>query len=443
MSTLTQNMTPDLDFDAIEHPLRAVRRGAVILILLTMALCAWLVFAPLNGAVMGPGVVKVDSNRKTVQHQEGGIVRKVQIRNGDHVRAGQTLLVIGDVRVDASKDMARTQLDSELARAARLDAERGAVADVVFPPELLSRQRDARVAELLTRERALFAARRASLAEQILLIDEQIAETQAEIHSKESKSRADESAHALAREELKLNETLSEQGFVSKVRVLNLKRGEIDYVSKQEENKTEISKARQRIAELRLRATSLRHTFMQEAAEEHKRSSAQVFDLRERLRPLEDAESRQSVTAPVSGVVVDLKVNGAGAVVGPRDALLDIVPENADLIIEARVRPEDINYVTAGAEANVHLSAFKQRMTPVVQGVVSYVSADRLEDRTQPTGYYTVQVKVAAQALRAAGDLKLQAGMPAEVFVKTAQHSALEYLTAPVTAYLRRGMREP
>ncbi|MBM3394268.1 MAG: HlyD family efflux transporter periplasmic adaptor subunit [Betaproteobacteria bacterium] len=161
----------------------------------------------------------------------------------------------------------------------------------------------------------------------------------------------------LAREELNANEALLEQGFVSKVRLLNLRRGEADYAAREQSNLAELAKARQRVAELRLRAAGLRHTFMQEAADEHKRTSAQVFELRERLRTWEDQEFRQKVTAPVAGEIVDLKVGGSGSVIGPRDAILDIVPENADLIIEAQVRPEDINHVQPGALADVRLQA--------------------------------------------------------------------------------------
>ncbi len=443
MATLLHSLSADLDLNDLDNPLRGIRTGALIVMALALGIGFWLVLAPLSGAVIGPGVVKVDSNRKTVQHQEGGIVREVLVRNGDKVRAGQTLLVIGDVRVDASEEMVRTQLDSELARAARLDAERGAADEIDFADELTARAGDSRVSELMSRERTLFAARRTSLKDQIRLIEEQAVEAQSEIQSRISKLGADESSRDLVREELTANEALSQQGFVSKVRVLSLKRGETELAARHEENKAEISKARQRIAELRLRAAGMRHSFMQEAADEHKRSSATVFDLRERLRPLQDAQTRQNVTAPVAGEIVDLRVTGAGTVIGPRDPILDIVPENADLIIEARIRPEDINYVSIGAQADVHLSAFKQRITPVVRGSVTYVSADRLEDKALRAYYYSAYVKVSAQSLREAGELKLQAGMPAEVFVKTSEHTAMEYLVAPVQAFLRRAMREP
>jgi HlyD family type I secretion membrane fusion protein len=182
---------------------------------------------------------------------------------------------------------------------------------------------------------------------------------------------------------------------------------------------------------------------MQEAANEMRQSTVQILDLRERLRPLQDAASRQRITAPIGGEVVGLKFTTVGAVIGPRDPILDIVPENIELIVEGRVRPEDVNYVGVGAEADVRLTAFRQRITPVVGGSVIYASADRIEDRNERTAYYVVHVRVTPEALARAGDLKLQAGMPAELYIKTAPRSALMYVLDPVTGFLQRSLREP
>ena len=182
---------------------------------------------------------------------------------------------------------------------------------------------------------------------------------------------------------------------------------------------------------------------MKEAADELKDATAKTYDLRERLRPSLDASQRQNVIAPVSGEVVDLHVTTVGAVVGPREPLLDIVPANPELIVEARVRPEDITYVKIGGDADVRLSAFKQRTTPTVTGKVIYVSADSLSDNKTGATYYLTHVKLSPDSLREAGDLKLQAGMPAEVFVRTPARTPLEYLLDPVTGFLQRSFREP
>ncbi|MBM3394267.1 MAG: biotin/lipoyl-binding protein [Betaproteobacteria bacterium] len=196
MTTLAEPAALDADLHQLHQPLRGVARGATIVIALTACMVAWLVYAPLSGAIIGPGVVKVDSNRKTVQHQEGGIVSQVLVRNGDRVKAGQTLLVLGDVRVDAARDMARIQLDSELARAARLDAERIGADDITFPEELTALEPQPRVLELLARERTLFNARRTALVEQLQLIEQQAAEVLREIAARTGQMDVDPQSRA-------------------------------------------------------------------------------------------------------------------------------------------------------------------------------------------------------------------------------------------------------
>ena len=365
------------------------------------------------------------------------------MRDGDRVSAGQTLIVLDDVRVDATLDLLRTQLDAELARATRLAAEREFARSVVFPKQLTARSGDSRVAELIRRETALFKVRRETLDSQIELLESQADETRAEIAARLDQEKADASSVGLQQEEIDANEALIDQGFVSKTRLLALKRLRAEYEGRRSENQAELAQARQRVSELELRAVSLRNAYMQEAADELKESTMRVFDLQERLRPSVDAARRQSIAAPVAGEVVDLKVSTIGAVIGPREPLMDIVPEDLELVVEAHVRPEDINSVAVGAQADVRLTAFKRRITPVVTGSVVYVSADRITDHNSGSAYYVSRVRIAPEALKEAGDLKLHAGMPAEVFVKTTERTVLEYMADPIIGYVRRGLREP
>ncbi|HTS54204.1 MAG TPA: HlyD family type I secretion periplasmic adaptor subunit [Burkholderiales bacterium] len=440
---LRQFLLPPIETDDIENGRRIIRAGLVVIAVAFLGVGGWMAAAPLSGAVIAPGVVKVDTNRKTVQHQEGGIVKKILVRDGDRVKAGQTLIVLDDVRVDAALDQTRTQLDAELARNARLTAE-GSLADAVaFPTELAIRRGEPRVADLIRKETTLFSVRRGVLNSQIELLRNQIHETQEEVAALIEQQKADDSAIRLQKEELAANEVLTKDGFVSKTRLLSLQRVVAEYEAKRGEAQAELAKARQKVAELELRILTLRNDSMKQATDELKESTTRVFDLQERLRPSKDAAERQLIAAPLSGTVVDLRVTTVGAAIGPRDPLLDIVPEDPDLIVEAHVRPEDINYVHTGSEADVRLTSFKQRITPVVPGALIYVSPDRLTERSSNAPYYVAHVKITREALRRAGDLTLQAGMPAEVFVKTAARTPLQYLFDPVTGYIRRAMREP
>lgn len=434
---------PDIDVEHADDARRIVRAGLAVIAVLVIVIGGWLAFAPLSGAVIAPGFLRVDTYRKTVQHQEGGIVREILVREGQVVKAGEPLLILGDVRVSAGFESNRTQLDGELARQGRLQAERDLTSAVRFSDSLAKRSQDARVAELMQRESALFRVRRSVLDSQVQLLHSQTGETRGEIAALESEIKADDTSIRLQQEELDANEQLIAQGFISRVHVLGLKRNVADYESRRGQNMAERAKARQKISELELRILGLRNTYMQQAADELKDNTAKVFDLEERMRASRDASDRQTVTAPVAGSVVDLKVTTVGFTVGPREPMMDIVPANPDLIVEARIRPEDINNVSQGASADVRLTSFKQRLVPVVVGKVSYVSADRLTERQTGAPYYAAYIRIDPASLAAAGNLHLQAGMPAEVYVRTASRTPLLYLLDPVMGYIRKAMREP
>jgi HlyD family type I secretion membrane fusion protein len=359
------------------------------------------------------------------------------------VKQGQELVVLDDVRVDAALDLQRTQLDAERAKAARLEAERAYLAKPVFPPDLVKRNGEVKIAEQLGREATLFRARRDALDTQIALLRKQIDETATEIEALNAQLTAEERALKLQREELAANEGLLAQGYVQKTRVMTLQRATAEYEARHGERRAELSKARQRASELELRILSMRNTYTQAAADELKETSSRIFDLEERIRPSRDAAERQRILSPSDGEVVGLRIFSQGGVIGPREVLMEIVPDDKRLVVEARIRPEDINHVRAGSEAEVRLTAYQSRTTPLVRGAVLYVSGDRLVEQQTGMPYYVVQIDVPADALVEAGNLKLQAGMPAEVFIRTDARTTADYLFAPVTAYLRRAMREP
>jgi HlyD family type I secretion membrane fusion protein len=420
---------------------RLVRAGLLIIAAGAMGLGGWTLLAPLSGAIVGPAFVKVDLNRKVVQHQEGGIVREIRVRDGDTVKQGQPLVVLEDVRVDSTLDLLSTQLVAERAKSARLTAEAAYAPKVTFPADVQRREDELKVIEILERERALFRSRRDSVEAQIAALRAQVRETQAEAAALTEQLAAEERALGLQKEELKANEELLKQNYVQKTRVLTLQRAVAEYEARYGEHRAEQARARQRATELDLRIITAQSTYKQTAVDELKDATGRIFDLEERLRPSRDAAERQQVLAPIAGEVVGLRVFTPGAVVGPRDVLMEIVPAEKTLILEARIRPEDINHVVKGTPADIRLTAYKQRTTPLVSGRVSYVSGDRLVDpQNNNVAYYVAQIEVDPRSL---GELKMQAGMPAEVFVRTDTRTPFDYLLAPVTAYLRRAMREP
>jgi HlyD family type I secretion membrane fusion protein len=420
---------------------RLVGAGLLIIAAGTVGLGGWMVLAPMSGAIVAPAFVKVDLNRKVVQHQEGGIVREIRVRDGDAVKQGQPLVIIEDVRVDSTLDLLSIQLLAERAKAARLGAEAAYAPKVGFPADIVRREREVRVVEILDRERALFRSRRDAVESQIAALRAQVRETQAEAAALGEQIGAEDRALGLQREELKANEELLKQNYVQKTRVLTLQRAVAEYEARHSEHRAELARSRQKASELDLRIITAQNGYKQTAVDDLKDATARIFDVEERLRPSRDAAQRQQVLAPIGGEVVGLRVFTPGAVVGPRDVLMEIVPSDKTLILEARIRPEDINHVLKGTAADIRLTAYKQRTTPLVNGRVTYVSGDRLVDtQNNNAAYYVAQIEVAPGSL---GDLKMQAGMPAEVFIRTDSRTAFDYLLAPVTAYLRRAMREP
>ncbi len=429
--------------DDLDSPRKLIYAGVAGVVLLALAVAVWAALAPVSGAVIAPGAVKVDMYRRTVQHQEGGIVGEILVRDGSRVKSGDPLLVLKDVKVEAGIELVLNQLDGELAKSARLQAEQAWVDEVTFPEELVRRAGDPRVADVLRRETELFRTRRDAYDSQLGLIRAQIRDIGNEIRARQAQISADRASLKFQREELESNRKLLRDGFISNTRVLALERGLADVRARLSEHEADLATARGKVSELKLKAENLRTSMMQEAANELRQSTLQILDLRERLRPLQDASTRQRVTAPIAGEVVALKFTSVGTVIGPRDPILDIVPENVELIVEGRVRPEDVNYVSVGADTDVRLTAFRQRITPVVVGTVIYVSADRIEDRNERSAYYVVHVRVTPEALARAGDLELQAGMPAELYIKTAARTALMYVLDPVSGFLQRSLREP
>jgi membrane fusion protein, epimerase transport system len=423
---------------------QVIRIGMIVIAVTFGGLGTWAAVAPLHGAVVAAGQVKVENSRKTVQHLEGGIVSAILVKEGDQVKQGQPLIMLESTQVDAQFNMLRDQLDAELAHAARLTAEKNWQSNISFPADLLKRAKEANVADILRNETHIFNTKRETLDGEIKLLTGQIEEVKGETASLTAQITATEKTIGYLHEELAANETLAKKGFVSAPKVLELKRALSEQEDRQGEYSADISRARQKATELQLRIASLRDDYAKQASDELKKSQDQIFDLQERLRVPEDAMKRQSITAPVAGRVVDLKVHTVGGVIGTREPLMDIVPEQRQLIIESRVKVEDIDDLRVGMEAEVRLTAYKQRITPLVKAKVIYVSADSLMDEATHMPYYKTNVQVDEKSMKEAGEnIELYPGMPAEVYIITRERTALEYLLEPVTDTLRRSFREP
>lgn len=415
-----------------------MRRVVAPLLVATLLALAWAAVAPLAGAVVAPAVVKVELERKTVQHAEGGIVREILVRDGQAVRAGDALLVIGDARGQAELALLQDQWRAARLRAARADAQARLAPRFVAPDDLAA---DPRAAEHFAREQAVFEAHRRALDEQVSLLHGQVRQAQAQAEALESQIAATSRSASLSDEELAINEQLLKDGFIHRTRLIGLQRISADYASRIGEHRSELASSRQRAAEVGTRIAQLRLAHQARAADELRDASALVRELAERLAPSRDQVERQTVRAPVDGTAMALRVAAPGAVVGPREPLLDVVPAREKLVIDARVATQDIEHVRHGGAAEVRLLGSDAQQRAPLPARVVFVSPDRRTDPEGGAAWFDVTVEVDLAGLPE--QPVLRPGMPAELYVATASRTLIEYLARPLGLFTQRALREP
>lgn len=400
-----------------------------------VAMAIWCSLAPLSGAVVANGQVQTQLGRKTVQHLEGGIVREVMVREGQQVRRGDPLLIVSDARSGAALELLQKQAEAERIRGSRARAEL-AFSPVVDWPEGAS-------GAVVTRERELFEARRQTLDAQLGALQVQLRNAHLRTTALSSQLEASRRSSELARDELVIHAQLAVSGFIQKTRLMALERDVADRHSRVEATRGQIAEARMQTGALGNSIAQARGIYRQRAADELRDASERLRDIEERLRPSQDQFERQIVRAPVDGAVMKVRVSAPGTAVGPREPLLEIVPADESLVVELRIDPHDIDHVRQGGAADVRLSAFDARTTHLLSGIVSSVSPDATTDPASQRTWYVAQVEVPRGELAKHRRLRLQAGMPAEVFITTPPRSLLDYLLEPLGIFTRRAMREP
>jgi HlyD family secretion protein len=347
------------------------------------------------------------------------------------------------VGVEAERNRLAYRVNVERAALARLDAEQSLAKTLVFPADLLAAaQQDERVNQGLVKEIALFEARRDGLASEVALMRMQRERVEQEITALRAQITQGQSSLALQQKELEANRGLLKGGFISITRLGQIEAVVMDYASKIEERRSELARAAQRLVETDLKIKSIQNEYMQTASDRLKVTAAQLAEIEQERRKSDDAAARQVVRAPASGEVMDLKFTSPGAVVRPGEPIAEIVPSNAKLMIEAQIRPEDVNNVQRDQRARIKFTAFKYRNTTMVTGKVTYVSGDRLIERASNLPYYSVIILADADSLQATGDMKLQAGMPAEVYIDGSTQTPLQYLMEPITSTIRKAGRQ-
>ena len=413
------------------------RRVSMPVIVVATALAAWCATAPLAGAVVAAGQVQAEFGRKVVQHLEGGLLRELLVRPGQAVRRGDALLVVGDLRSDATVDLLTRQRDAERLRAARATAELALAPLVAWPADARDANGDA-----LSREMQLFDTRRRALAERIDALQAQQSQARAQAAALGEQVGSSERSAALSRSELDVNRELVSSGFIQKTRLMAMERAAADADSRHAAARGQVAEALGQLAALGNAIAQARADYRRQAADELKDAGARIADLDDRLRPSRDQLDRQTVRAPVDGIVMALRVSAPGTAIGPREPLMDIAPSGETLVVETAIEPRDIDHVRTGGAAEVRLAAFDTRRVPLLPATVRSVTPDAAAAGDGPPSY-RAQVEVSAAELARHPGLRLQAGMPVEVFITTPSRSLLQYLIEPLGIFARRALREP
>ena len=421
-------------------PIHLIIIGFGILAAVFGTFALWSRAAPIESAVVAPGVISVDSYRKSIQHLEGGIVERILVADGDRVAEGQVLIELSDVQPAASLNQLRSQLFEARATHGRLVAERDGVEAVTFPDDLLG-ESDPAALSAIAGQRSVFESRRQLLTERLSLLGQRVARSQEEIGGLEGQIASAETQRSLLNEELSEVEKLFQKGLVPKPRRLALQRRLAEIDGELSALRAGIAQAQQSIIAARLEMSEQRATTKTTVIDRLRAEQSKIYELEQKIVSAEDVLRRTKVVSPIDGIVVDLQIHTLDGVVGPGQRLLDVVPSSDELVVEASVNPSDIEEVRAGMPAHVQLTALSRRSRLPIEGRVTFVSADRLIDQQSGAAFYQARIQLDPASIEERGAV-LQAGMGAEVFIRTGERTPLDYVIAPIARILNRGLRE-
>lgn len=457
-------------------PARHLRFGAVVCVGVVLGFGLWSACAPLQSAVVSSGVVVTEGKTRAIQHLDGGIISALAVRDGAEVKAGDLLMRLDATRHAAERAIVENRLYEALARQARLKAERdeapamtrpamldamvavdrawaerapdaaatdlvagGLPTDAIAPPETGAEIAD----RVFTGQQRLFQARRETLKAQVARLDAAIAQSREQIGGLEAQREAALRQRDLIGEELEAARALGRKGLMPTTRLLALERQQAELEGAVAGRAADKAAIEQGIGQLQLQILELERDTREKVLTELREADANVQELTEQRIAAIDKLRRTDIRAPVSGRVNGLAFHTLGGVVKPGDVVMEIVPDNETLVVEARADPASVDQVHAGQPARIRLSAFDQHSTPELSGTLLAVSPDRLVDPQTGAAYFALKVEIGAGELALLGpDKALVPGMPADVFVVTGMRTPLSYLTKPLTDQMARAFRE-
>jgi HlyD family secretion protein len=421
-------------------------RGPVIAGLATIflglgGLTTWSFSAQLDSAAVASATVVVDSKRKTISHLEGGILKALIAHEGAAVKAGESLLRLDDTRAKAELEQLRSKRIGLEARLVRLRAEQSGADDLTFPPDLLA-SGGPTAADILSAERRFFVARREMFERKVDIQRKTIEQQIAELEAVKAQTNANTRQAELLDRELKAVASLVEKGYAPRPRLTEMQTRESQLVGQAGELASRRAKADQAKAAAELEILSLGNDLQQQVASEIQTAQLELADTQERMNAARDVLRRIEVVSPENGIVTNIRYHTPGSVITAGQPILDIVPENEPLIVEAKVGLRDIDSVHVGAPVQIRLTAYNNRSTPPLAGKLTYLSADQQVDDRANVAYFIARAEISPASLKSNPTTSLYPGMPAEILIINKPRRAVDYLLAPITESFNRAFRE-
>ncbi len=421
---------------------RPVRLGLAIIAVFVVGLGLWAAVAPIWGAVSAPGVVRVEANRKTLKSRDGGIIRQINVQEGQAVRAGQVLIKLDDTVARAQVTILENQYDTVAMSAARLEAE-NASRSMVVPPDLAARRADPRVAALIQNETVVYETRKAAIEGQAAILNQRFQQLQTARSGLQIQVDSMDQQLVLMNEELDGYKTLSAKGLAPKAVLLRLERQIAEAQGRRGALIAEITKNQQQAGETRLQLASIYEQRGAEVATNLREAQTKLSDLGPRLNAAREALAQTEIRSPVDGYVLGLSQYTIGGVAGAGEVLMDVVPSNTPLVISAQVKPGDIDQVHPGMKADVVLQAYNSYHVPKIPAEVMNVSADAVVNTQTHESYFRAELRIKPEDLASLPKgVKLYPGMQATVMIRTDKRTILSFLIGPIGEIIDRSMRE-
>jgi len=420
----------------------SIRVIGIIILLVTFGIFGvWACVAPIAGAAVAPGYIVVKSHKKAVQHLDGGIVSQLLVKDGDMVQEGDPLVMLDGTENKALMEMARGQYISLSAQLARLEAERDNKKSIQFP-EAFNDRSDPRIIEAKQAEMQMFLARKNAHEGEMAVLNQQVGQLQSKIEGlKAQRSSKQELASSYGEEAKDLKELLAE-GFADKQRLREIQRNHAGNLGDIAALTSDIASNEIHIGETKLQILQLEKKFQEDVTSRLSETQSKLYEVNQHLMASKDKVDRIEIKAPVAGRVMGLAVHTLGGVIPPGGTIMEIVPQEEDLVIDAQVSNMDIDRVSIGMIAEVRLTVFKQAVTPIIEGKVTNLSADRIIDEKTGNQYYQAQVELTPESLQKITHLELVPGMPVEVMIKTGERTLFSYLTKPISNAFARAFVE-